>query len=137
MRKVSGVCDYFVIASGASTTQVRAIADHIARKLRDKGERLGHMEGEREALWILLDYSDVVVHVFLDETRRFYDLERLWADAPQGRFEEPQIKPKKRSTKKPLIKKIKKIKPAKHPLKGRELRTKYRRGSTKKTKRSR
>ena len=89
MRKVSGVCDYFVIASGASTTQVRAIADHISRKLKERGERLWHIEGEREALWVLLDYGDVVAHVFLEETRRFYDLERLWGDAPQVRYKEP------------------------------------------------
>ena len=103
MRKVSGVCDYFVIASGASTTQVRAIADHISKKLKESGERLWHIEGQREALWILLDYGDVVAHVFLEETRRFYDLERLWDDAPQERFEEPKVKkakPKKKRTKK-------------------------------------
>jgi len=88
MRKMSNVCDYFVIASGTSTTQVRAIADNVARRLKEKGERLWHVEGEREALWILLDCADVVVHVFLDQTRRFYDLERLWADAPRTRFKE-------------------------------------------------
>ncbi len=107
MRKISGVCDYFVIASGTSTTQVRAIADHIARILKDKGERLGHMEGEREALWILLDYSDVVAHVFLEETRRFYDLERLWGDAPQERFEEPKVKKTKHKKKKKAVRKKK------------------------------
>ena len=113
MRKVSSVCDYFVIASGASTTQVRAIADHISRILKDKGERLGHVEGEREASWILLDYNDVVAHVFLEETRRFYDLERLWADAPQARFEEHRIKTKKKVSKKHLRKNTKKIKSVK------------------------
>ena len=94
MKKALGVCDYFLIASGASTTQVRAIAEHITRSLKAKGERLWHGEGEREASWILLDYGDVVVHIFLDATRRFYDLERLWGDAPQERFEEQEI-PKK------------------------------------------
>ena len=89
MRKVPGVCDYFVIASGASTTQVRAIADNIVKKLKEHHEKLWHIEGAREALWILLDYGDVVGHVFLDETRRFYDLEHLWSDAPQERFKEP------------------------------------------------
>jgi ribosome-associated protein len=88
MRKRSNVCDYFVIASGASTTQVRAIADNIVRRLKEKGQRLWHIEGEREALWTLLDYGDVVAHVFLDRTRRFYDLESLWADAPRTSFEE-------------------------------------------------
>ncbi len=88
MRKVSSVCDYFIIASGTSTTQVRAIADNIIKKLKERNERLWHTEGAREALWIVLDYGDSVAHIFLDETRRFYDLERLWGDAPQERFKE-------------------------------------------------
>ena len=91
MRKISGICDYFVIASGSSSTQVRAISDHIIRQLRDKGERLRHVEGEREASWILIDFGDVVGHVFLDKTRKFYDLEKLWAAAPQARHEEPHL----------------------------------------------
>lgn len=88
MRKGSGVCDYFVISSGSSTTQVRAIADNIARRLREKRERIWHTEGEREGIWILLDCGDVVAHVFLDETRRYYDLESLWELAPQARYRE-------------------------------------------------
>jgi ribosome-associated protein len=97
MKRVSSVCDYFVIASGSSTTQVRAIADHISRKLRENGERLRHIEGEREASWILMDFGDVVAHVFLEETRRFYDLERLWGDAPIERFEEKPKAARKRA----------------------------------------
>ena len=89
MRKIPSVCDYFVIASGSSTTQVRAISDNIIEKLRDKGERVWHKEGEREALWILLDYGDVVVHIFYEDTRRFYELERLWGDVPVKKFKEP------------------------------------------------
>ena len=88
MRKMSSVCDYFVIASGTSTTHVSAIADTIEKKMKDEGQRLWHIEGAREASWILLDFSDVVAHVFLEQTRKFYDLERLWADAPQTRFKE-------------------------------------------------
>lgn len=115
MRKMSSVCDYFVIASGASTTQVRAIADNIVEKLKEKKEKLWHMEGEREALWILLDYGDVVCHVFLDETRRFYNLERLWSDAPRAVFKEekrPKSIPrgkKKQARKKPKKKPKKKL----------------------------
>lgn len=93
MRKVSSVCDYFVIASGTSTTQVRAISDNIVRRLEEKGTRLWHIEGEPEALWIVQDYGDVVAHVFEDNTRKFYELERLWQDAPQTLFKE--TKPKK------------------------------------------
>lgn len=92
---LSGACDYFVIASGSSTTHVRAIADNVLRKLKGKGEKIWHKEGEREALWVLLDYGDVVGHIFLDETRRFYDLEGLWDDAPQISFKETRLKKKK------------------------------------------
>lgn len=107
MKKMSNVCGYFVITSGASTTQVRAIADHIIKKLKERKQRLWHSEGAREALWIVLDYSDVVVHVFLDETRRFYDLERLWGDAPQERFEEapPARTPSARRARRPKLSK--------------------------------
>lgn len=98
------VCDYFIIASGTSTTQVRAISDHITEKLREKGEKLWHIEGEREGMWILLDFGDAVAHVFLDETRRFYDLERLWADCPQYRFREGAPARAKRKKKAPARK---------------------------------
>ena len=80
------MCDYFVIASGTSTTHVKAISDNIVRLLREKGERVWHIEGEKEALWVLLDFGDVVVHVFCEQTRSYYDLERLWRDAPQEKF---------------------------------------------------
>lgn len=99
MRRTSGVCDYFVIASGTSTTQVKAISDNIARRLREKKAHLHHKEGEREALWILLDYGDVVAHVFLEDTRRIYKLEKLWPKAPRKRFTEKKKK-KKRAKKK-------------------------------------
>ena len=89
MRKMSSVCDYFVIAGGTSTTHIRAIADNMIKEMKAKGEKLWHVEGEREAAWILIDFGDVVGHVFLNETRKFYDLERLWRDAPQARFAEP------------------------------------------------
>ena len=88
MRKLPSISDYFVIASGTSTTQIKAIKDFIIKKLKEVKQRLWHIEGEREALWILLDYGDVVVHIFYDETRRFYNLERLWGDAPQEHFKE-------------------------------------------------
>lgn len=95
MRKMSGVCDYFVVASGTSTTQVRAISENIVKRLREKHERVRHIEGDREGLWVLIDCQDVVGHIFLEETRRFYDLERLWSEAPQARFNNgrPVFKP--------------------------------------------
>jgi len=90
LKKVPSVADYFVISSGTSTTQVKAIADNITKKLKEKREKLWHIEGERESLWILLDYGDVVAHIFYNETRRFYNLERLWGDLPQKHFKEPR-----------------------------------------------
>ncbi|MGI6647742.1 MAG: ribosome silencing factor [Bacillota bacterium] len=81
LRGVSLIADYFVICSGRSTVQVKAIAEHIEKFLEDKGIRVLHREGKREGQWLLLDYGSVVVHVFREEERRFYGLERLWADA--------------------------------------------------------
>lgn len=83
MRRVSNITDFFIIASGSSTRQVKAIADHVIEKLKERGYRIWHIEGYQYALWILLDCGDVVVHVFHTPTRRFYELERLWADAAQ------------------------------------------------------
>lgn len=100
MRKMPSVCDYFVIASGRSTTQARAISDNIIEKLGKEGERLLHSEGEREALWILLDYGDVIVHVFTNEMRRFYELERLWGDVPQEKFKARPVKKGRAAVKK-------------------------------------
>lgn len=81
-----GLCqftDYFVICHGSSSRQVLAIADAIEERLFDEGRRKPkHVEGRRVADWILLDFIDVVVHVFVDEKRGFYGLERLWGDAP-------------------------------------------------------
>lgn len=100
MRKIPSIVDYFVIASGASTTQVRAIKDHIMEKMGEAKQRLWHSEGERDGLWVLLDYGDVVGHIFHDEVRRFYNLERLWADAPQERFREARRRTPRANVKK-------------------------------------
>jgi len=82
LRELTPITDFFVICHGESTTQVRAICDHIQEKLEDEGLKVWHREGYDNASWILLDYVDVVIHVFLPETREFYSLERLWGDAP-------------------------------------------------------
>lgn len=79
-----GICDftdYFVVCSGTNRRQVGAIADAVLNRLRDEGLR-PHAEGQREGQWVLLDYGDFVLHVFDQERRDFYRLERLWADAP-------------------------------------------------------
>ncbi len=82
LADVSDFTDFFMVCSGRTSRQVSAIADGIRRALRDRGVRPIHIEGERSARWVLLDYGDLVVHVFDPETRGYYGLERLWADAP-------------------------------------------------------
>ncbi len=98
LKTVSAVADYFILCSADSDTQVRAIADNIDKSLREKGIRLWHKEGTTALQWVLLDYVDVVVHVFQKDTRTFYNLEKLWGDAPILEIED---KPKKVRTVKP------------------------------------
>ncbi len=83
LRELTTIADCFVICSGTSTTQVGAIADGIARSLIAEGIRPSHIEGESESKWVLMDYGDVVIHVFDEATRTYYSLERLWGDAPR------------------------------------------------------
>jgi ribosome-associated protein len=82
LRPVADFTDWFVLASGFNERQVQAIADRVEERLRERGLRPLHVEGYTPAQWVLLDYGDLIVHVFLDERRRFYGLERLWGDAP-------------------------------------------------------
>lgn len=82
LKKLSSVCDYFVICSGSVDIHVKAIADAIEEGLKRKGIYSSHREGSEGARWVLLDYFDVVIHVFNEEAREFYALERLWGDAP-------------------------------------------------------
>ena len=77
------IADYFVIATGTSTTQVKALADEVEFQLSQLGEEPRGVEGIRTASWIVLDFNDIVVHVFLRDTRSEYQLERLWADGEQ------------------------------------------------------
>jgi ribosome-associated protein len=74
--------DYFLVCSGENPRQVQAIADGVERRLRDHKLRPAHVEGYQTGQWVLMDYGDFVLHVFLQERRRFYGLERLWGDAP-------------------------------------------------------
>ena len=89
LRKLSPVTDFFVLATGTSARQMRAVADWAVRAGRDLGEKpfgvegADPAEGTDAARWLLVDYVDVVVHVFTDESRRYYDLELLWGDAPR------------------------------------------------------
>lgn len=81
LEGVSPVTDYFIICSATSTMQVKAIADHILLETKKAGERAWRDEGYSSLTWVLIDFVDVVVHVFNDETRKFYNLEGLWGDA--------------------------------------------------------
>src|SRR5579871_7043089 len=82
MEKGSGAfTDYFVLCSGTNPRQVQAIADEVELRLKNAGLRPTHVEGYRQAEWVLIDYVDFVVHVFSEKARKFYDLERLWKSA--------------------------------------------------------
>lgn len=80
---VSVLADYMVIATGTNSTQVKALADTVEEKLDEMGISVSHIEGHRSNSWILLDYVDIIVHVFSDEAREYYDLERLWQDGKE------------------------------------------------------
>ena len=83
VREVIVITDYFVICTASSARQIRTVIDEIERVTREMGLKPMRREGESEAGWWLLDYFDVVVHVFSEEDREYYDLERLWRDAPE------------------------------------------------------
>jgi ribosome-associated protein len=80
---ISSLADYMVIATGTSSTHVKAIADEVEYQLDEAGISVSHIEGYRSNSWKLLDYVDVIVHIFSDEAREFYDLERLWQDGKE------------------------------------------------------
>jgi ribosome-associated protein len=83
IRALTFIADYFVICSGSNTTQVSAIADNIGHTLAKAGVHYSHREGSTNANWVLMDYGDVVVHIFEEQTRTFYSLEKLWGEAPR------------------------------------------------------
>ena len=91
----SGFTDYFLVCSGANPRQIQAISDEVEDKLERSGLRAAHIEGYRQAEWVLLDYVDFVVHIFSERARRFYDLERLWKSAERLDPESLQAKPKR------------------------------------------
>lgn len=83
LRQFGYLCDFYVVVHGDSDPQVKAIVDHVEEGLRELGESPWHVEGLSGKQWVLLDYVDVVIHVFRPETRELYLLERLWGDAPR------------------------------------------------------
>ena len=97
MEKGSGAfTDYFVLCSGTNPRQVQAIADEVEMRLKAADIRPAHIEGYKQAEWVLLDYTDFVVHVFSEKARKFYDLERLWKTARRLEVAELKPAPKKR-----------------------------------------
>jgi ribosome-associated protein len=87
LRGISSATDFFLLATGNSDIQVKAIADRIIDELKKEGVRPNHVEGLQGGRWVLIDYVDWVVHVFHPEAREFYQLEHLWGDAPTEGFE--------------------------------------------------
>ena len=82
-EELTTLADYFVLCTASSSTQVKAMSDACEEAMEKNGEQAHHIEGHRGGTWLLMDFSSVVVHVFTDEARKFYDLERLWADAQE------------------------------------------------------
>jgi len=90
MRGLMTICDYFVICNGRSRLHVEAIAQEIEEQMSAQGIRMAQSEGIPDATWVILDYLDVVVHIFEPEARKFYNLERLWGDAPRVELSEDE-----------------------------------------------
>ena len=96
--KLNGAfADYFLLASGRSQPQIRAISEAIEERLHREGVRLRHREGKAGAEWLLLDYGDFVVHIFSERARQYYDLERLWRTAERVDFSPPARPPEPRT----------------------------------------
>lgn len=90
LRKIDNAfCDHFIICHGESTTQVRALSDIVETRLKEhKKTRVHHIEGLKNCHWVLMDYHDILVHIFIDDQRKFYSLEELWADGEIEKFED-------------------------------------------------
>ncbi|MEE8171251.1 MAG: ribosome silencing factor, partial [Phycisphaerae bacterium] len=87
LRGRSPICDYFVIATGTSDRQLKAVSEHIEEMARGRGEKPFGVSGLRDGAWIVLDYVNVVIHLFEPDLRRYYDLEMLWGDGPRVRWQ--------------------------------------------------
>lgn len=83
VRELTSIADYFVLVSVTSSTQAEAVVDAVDQALSREGREPLHVEGRAELTWVLMDYADVIVHVFREDARAFYGLERLWGDAPR------------------------------------------------------
>lgn len=81
VKGISPIADYFIIATGTSSTHINALADYVEKAMTENGVFIRHREGKMNGGWLLLDYRDIVVHIFSDEQRHYYALERIWSDA--------------------------------------------------------
>ncbi|MEN6304012.1 MAG: ribosome silencing factor [Armatimonadia bacterium] len=89
MRDVMTITDYFIICHGRSKVHCQALAEHIEEEMSKRDIHVKHREGAREGYWVILDYLDVVVHIFEEEARHYYDLRRLWMEAPEVEMPQP------------------------------------------------
>jgi len=103
LKKLTSAADYFVICSTDSDTQVRAVADAVRDGMEESNERVWHYEGYQALKWIVLDYVDVVAHIFYKEDRSFYNLERLWGDAKKTEVKDILAAPKPAAKKRRTI----------------------------------
>lgn len=83
IRNISSIADYFIIADGTNKNQVQAMCDNVEESMTKSGFRMKSIEGYSEGGWILLDYYDIIIHIFSDEARRFYNIERIWSDGAE------------------------------------------------------
>ena len=90
--KLTSIADYFLIASGNSSRQVQAISRHVTKRMRENGFKAYGVEGEQEGHWVLLDYGDVIIHIFYEPVREFYDLEGFWIEASRIESNETNIR---------------------------------------------
>ena len=97
IRKLTDVAEYFLLVHGNSDRHVRAIADSVIEELRKKATKPLHVEGLNDATWVLIDYGAVIVHVFHHQTRKYYNLERLWGDAKVVKMKDPNERPAKKT----------------------------------------
>lgn len=86
VKGLSPIADYFIIATGTSSTHINALADYVEKGMRDEGILMRHKEGKLQGGWLLLDFRDIVVHIFSSDLREYYSLERIWSDAPRVVF---------------------------------------------------
>lgn len=93
LRKLLNVTDYFVLVSGESDVHVKALANHIEKELKKQDVQTWHKEGYQQLRWVLMDYIDVVIHIFRPDIREFYSLEKLWADAKISKVEDHATSP--------------------------------------------